>query len=503
MFQFLNPIWLFAAAAVAIPVAIHLWNIRPGKVLKVGSISLMDAASRKSSRSLKLLDIPLLIMRCLLLVVLALLLAAPLWQKRLQSTKVKGWVLIPKETLQEAYPKFKSRIDSLTNAGYEFHYFDRGFPKSDLKQILANAKDSIANASTKQVNYWGLINQLDTVVTPALPVYVFTPNQANYFKGQKPEVALNLHWQTYTAKDSTNTWIQGAWFNSNNTIRVVQGNSKPSGTTYTNADIKSGNSLYNVTINNGRATVSLKNGDQQQVVVDTTTLQIAVYADNNIDAGYLKASLQAVSQFTHRKISIKQYADANAIPAGQSWLFWLSEKSINNNTLQLSHNIFRYKKGKVISSDSWLNNGSIFSVALQQEQKIGLYKLIEANSTGDNIIWRDGFGHPVLDLQKDGQTSIYNFYSHFDPAWNDLVWSNEFPGWMMELIIENNAGSIAKYDKRVLDQQQIMPDIINETHTSAVKTAGFSNISNYFWLILALLFFAERWMANKTQTTNG
>lgn len=483
--------------------AIHLWNIRPGKVLKVGSISLMDAASRKSSRSLKLLDIPLLLIRCLLLVVLALLLATPLWQKGIQAAKVKGWVLVPKETLQEVYPKFKPRIDSLTNAGYEFHYFDRGFPKSDLKQILANAKDSIVNTSTQPANYWSLINQLDTVAAPALPVYIFTPNQVGYFKGQKPQVALNLHWQTYVPKDSTSTWIQGAWFNSNNTIRVVQGNSKPAGTMYTYTDVKSGNSLYNVTINNGQATVSLKTGDLQHVVVDTATLQMAVYADNAIDAGYLKAALQAVSQFTQHKIGIKQYADANAIPAGQSWLFWLSEKPISGKILQLSHNIFRYEKGKVISSDSWVSNGSVFSAALQQEQKIGLYKLVEANGTGNSVIWCDGFGHPVLSLQRDGQANVYNFYSRFDPAWNDLVWSNEFPGWMMKLVMEDKAALTAKYDKRALDQQQIMPDIISEPHTNAVKTAGFSNISNYFWLILVVLFLAERWMANKTQTANG
>ena len=99
MFQFLNPIWFFGAAALLIPVLIHLWNIRSGKVLKVGSISLINAASRKSSRSFKLLDIPLFILRCLLLFILALLLALPVWQKKIEAAKVKGWVLFPKENL--------------------------------------------------------------------------------------------------------------------------------------------------------------------------------------------------------------------------------------------------------------------------------------------------------------------------------------------------------------------------------------------------------------------
>jgi hypothetical protein len=507
VFQFLNPIWLFAAAAVVIPVAIHLWNIRPGKVLKVGSISLMDAASRKSSRSFKLLDIPLFILRCLLLILLALLLAIPLWQKKLQSTKVKGWVLIPKENLQESYAKFKTGIDSLTNTGYEFHYFDQGFEKSDLKKILEHPKDSVFAENAQQPNYWSLVNQLNEKVPSTLPVHVFTPNRVNSFTGEKPQVALNLHWQTYIPADSTNTWVAGAWFNNNNTIRVVQGISKPSGTIYTYTNIQSGNqpnSPFTVNISNGQPTVSLKTGDKATVNVDTATLQIAIYTDNNIaDAGYLKAALQAVSQFTQRKTVIKQYSNAGAIPANQSWLFWLSEKPVNEKLLQQSRNIFHYEKGKVVNSTSWLNNTGPYSIALQQ-QKIALFKLIETKSTIDNNVWHDGFGNPVLNVQKVGQNNSYTFYSRFNPTWNDLVWSNDFPAWMMKLLY-NNVTIANKYDKRVLDQQQIMPVNSNETHAVTVKTTGSINLSNYLWLVLALLFLAERWLANKTQniTTNG
>ncbi len=498
--MFLNPIWLFAAAAVVIPVAIHLWNIRPGRVLKFGSISLMQAASRKSSRSLKLLDIPLLIVRCLLLIVLALLLATPLWQKKLQGSKVKGWVLIPKDNLQACYQKFKPRIDSLINGGYEFHYFDKDFATADLKQLLTQPKDATLPQPT---NYWNLVNQLDTIAPPTLPIYIFSPNRTPNFTGQKPQVALNLHWQTYIPADSTSKWIQSAWINTNGSIRVVQGNSKPSGTTYNYTDIRSGDetvSPYHVTINNGQASISLKTGDQQPIIVDTATMKIAVYADNTIDAGYLKAAVQAVSQFTQRKIRTKQYNDVNAIPSGQNWLFWLSEKPVTSKLAQETGNIFRYEKGKAINSDSWLSNSSIFSVALQHDQKISLYKLIGSNSPVNNIIWRDGFGHPVLSLQKQEQVNNYTFYSRFDPAWNDLVWRDEFPGWIMQLIIDDKTPSFNKYYKRVLDQQQIMPDIINQTHV-AVKTTGYNNLSNYFWLLLALLFGIERWMANRTQTS--
>src|SRR6202000_2638344 len=134
-----NPIWLFALAALSIPVAIHLWNIRQGKTLKVGSISLITVSSQKRSRSLKLHDLLLLLLRCLLLALLAFVLTMPFWQRNINPSSIKGWVMIPKENLKESYQKFKPEIDSLTKAGFEFHYFNKGFEKRKLSEVLADS----------------------------------------------------------------------------------------------------------------------------------------------------------------------------------------------------------------------------------------------------------------------------------------------------------------------------------------------------------------------------
>ncbi len=229
----LNSIWLFALAALSIPVAIHLWNIRQGKTLKVGSISLITVSSQKRSRSLKLHDLLLLLLRCLLLALLAFVLTMPLWQRQINLSSIKGWVLIPRENLKESYQKFKPEIDSLMKAGFEFHYFDKGFQKAVINDVLADSKTSKVD-SAKSVSYWSLLQQLDNQIPSSLPVYLFTPNHISYFHGEKQQVALNLHWQTYAAADSTSTWIANAWLiKDDDNIQVVQGNSKPGGTYYT------------------------------------------------------------------------------------------------------------------------------------------------------------------------------------------------------------------------------------------------------------------------------
>ncbi|MDT3404621.1 BatA domain-containing protein [Mucilaginibacter terrae] len=501
--QFLTPIWLFGAAAIIIPVLIHLWNIRSGKVLKVGSVSLIDAASRKSSRSFKLLDIPLFILRCLLLIVLALLLAMPVLQKKMQAAKVKGWVLIPKETFTETYQKFKPTVDSLTKAGYEFHYFNSGFAKSDLKKVLLKPKDSLKTISPATFpNYWNLARELDTKTASTLPVYLFTPNQMQYFTGEKPQVALNLKWQTYTPADSVSTWIQDAWFTANGEIRVVQGTSKPLGTAYAYSNFKNddkANSAYTINTTDGKAQISLTGNKQEPVTVSTDAQNILIYADNNsLDANYLEAALQAVIQFSQRPISIKTVANPAQIQANTEWLFWLSDKPVNK---ALAKNILVYEKGKATSVNSWMSNAGEFTPSLADDEKVGLFKAITATDIKAEPVWQDGFGKPVLALEQQNQTNIYHFYSRFNPAWNNLVWSSNFPAWMLKLMVKPEVDN-SVYDKRVLSAKQYMPVIGSEQHTvAAEKSIENKSLSRYFWLTLIIIFAAERWLAHRKPKT--
>jgi hypothetical protein len=498
---FLSPIWFFALAALSIPVVIHLWNIKPGKTLKVGSIMLISEASKTNRRSFKLVDILLFILRCLLLALLAFFLAAPVWQHLKTTEKVKGWVLLPKENLKESYQKFKPVVDSLTRSGYEFHYFEKGFAKGDLTKLLAdtNLKDTISTN-----NYWGLVKQLNNKLSSALPVYLFTPNGSTHFKGAKPSTGLNLHWQTYTTADSVSKWIAAASFTANNTIKVTQGNGSPAGTYYTEQFIKNDDNQYvDVKVQNGQPVVSLKNSEQPSVQVDTSTLRIALYTDKYaLDAGYLKAALLAVVNFNGRKAIIRQYNNAAQIAGGQDWLFWLSDAPVNIGLVKSSKNVFKYESGKVVSTASWIDAESALFNA---NKNIALNKLIVSTDKNETV-WHDGFGIPVLDKKMQKNANIYRFYSHFNPNWNDLVWSDDFPRMILKLINNNIYQQPEKFDKRILTNQQIQPIQIKQaTEVASVNPVEQVDISKYFWLLVIILFVAERILSHKTKTipTNG
>ncbi|MBW4888291.1 BatA domain-containing protein [Mucilaginibacter sp. HMF5004] len=492
--HFLNPIWFLAVAAVLIPVVIHLWNITPGKTLKVGSIALMGEASRQSSRSFRLLDILLLMLRCLILVSLAGLLAMPLLSHLANNSKIKGWVMIPGNNFKETYARFKKPVDSLTAAGYEFHYFNAGFAKANLLEVL---KDTTKVTDSTAANYWDMLARLNGKAPARLPVYLFTDNAAKHFGGNKPTIIANLKWQTYSPADSTSEWLEKAWFTKDNNIRVVKGDSHQYGTTFSTYTVQPGqsNALFNAAITNGGVTVSLKSKPQQTVIADTSVFRIAVVADNGEpDANYLNAALKAIAPLIPHNVKLVNYTNALQVKQKQTWLFWLAKKPVDVPAAQLADNLFVYQTGKEQVVNSWLGN-----------VQVPVYKLIISEKKDEQIVWHDGFGKPVLTSEQSKGFKLYRFYSRFSPAWSDLVWNDNFPRMLLALVSDEQlSAQSAANDKRVMAYKQMMPVMSNNGKQTLAGMADDIDLSHYVWLVLILAFFAERWLSHqKTKTANG
>src|SRR5471030_327127 len=95
--QFVQSIWLWAMAGIAVPLFIHLWNLKKGKTRKVGSIAFLMESARSHAKSLRISEWLLLLLRCLLLIVLAVLLTDPFIETQDTIAKQKGWLLIEKQ----------------------------------------------------------------------------------------------------------------------------------------------------------------------------------------------------------------------------------------------------------------------------------------------------------------------------------------------------------------------------------------------------------------------
>ena len=439
------------------------------------------------------MDLLLLLLRCVLLGLLALILATPFWQKQLTTSKAKGWVLIPEGNYSYVKQHYKADLDFYASKGYEYHVFNPSFAKLDTAAVGKTKSDTI---SDDHLNYWQLVNQLNNTVSPNTPVALFTPNSLSHFSGEKPATSLSLNWHTYTPADSVDTWLAGAWLKANGDIRVVQVTSTPSGTIYQYNDIKNGGqagSNYQIGVEHGTPVVSFKNS---KIAVDTVTQRIAIYTDkNSLDANYLKAALDAVAQLSQRKTVIRIYNQPEAIPAGQSWLFWLSEKPIEQAIIEKNSNVFCYQGHQAFSVNSWMSNADSYTIK-QGLSKIALYKTTSQSPFAD-AIWTDGFGNGIL-KKESGKTNVYRFFSRFNPAWNDLVWSEEFPKWLMQLM-DTQSFNTVEHDRRALSADQIKPAYVTGTNKVITTPRTAIDLSHYLWLALMVVFFTERWLAHKNK----
>ena len=484
-----QPIWLLAALGIIIPIAIHLWNVKQGKTLKIGSIQLLARTEQARAKSLRLTELLLLLLRCLLILLLALLLAKPFWQR---TNTQKGWVLMERKDAQQAYMQYKILVDSLTEAGYSFHLFEPGFEEKDLSIVL---KDANAAGDTKTESYWQLVKELDQQTSPGMPVYLFTGNRLNRFIGKRPEIAMALNWKI-VASDTTLHFIANAYLTASDSIVVTIGESNPLTTLYHQEVIATNQPRQNqfrLDVNNGNLAVRYLDNDP--VTVDTTTRYITVFTDKYFDdTRYIAAVIQSVKQVTMRRITLKLVNRIDQVPAKQDWLFWLSAQLVPAR-VNADHTL-RYEDGNPVNVHSWV---------LANESAAGsetaLYKRVPYSTKNVDVLWRDGFGEPLLTREEDGTKQLYRFYSHFDPSWNDLAWSASFPKLIYTLIEGDLTKKIVEEnDQRTIAETQLqLPSSTRKNRAAVIPNNVAIDLKQMLWALIFILFCIERFFSFATK----
>ncbi|MBN9384665.1 MAG: BatA domain-containing protein [Chitinophagaceae bacterium] len=431
MLHLLQPIWLFAIAGIIVPVGIHFWNNKQGKVLAIGSIALLEKTSLKKARSRRISEWLLLLLRCLLLMLLAFLLAGPYWKKDPGAGK-KGWVLVG---VEPSGGEGRTMMDSLIKEGY----------------VRRDLKDS---------SWWEAFASLDRQAPKGIPFYVFTDGRLRHFAGSRPVTERSVYWYVDTAKDSITRWVDKRWSVGGDSMRVATGASGPTGSTYGYQDMLRGV------------------GDS----VDTMTLRVVVYADS-IDGQWVVAAIRAVQQLTRRNISVtnKKVQNAYAGMSASDWVFWLSSAPLPDVK---AANVLLYEPGKVIPVDTWVRG-----MGVQVE------KVTERSVRSDKLqpVWVDSYGDLLLGMEDTAGSRRYHFFSHFNPAWNGMVWSGDFPFYLQTLLF---AGEGSDHDRRVIDPVQVLPakgGVVRETRTDEASI----DLAPAGWLLVWLLLLCERLMAFK------
>ena len=154
----LTPLWLAALAALLLPIVLHLWSRGRARRVLVGSVRLLAAGKSSRARRLRLTDVPLLLLRCLLLAALVLALAEPRLVRPAVAVGTEGVVLFD--------PAVRADDDTTS------------------REPLATPSD-----------LWSLLREADASTPPGVPIEILTAGRLAALRGARPTLRRPVTWR--------------------------------------------------------------------------------------------------------------------------------------------------------------------------------------------------------------------------------------------------------------------------------------------------------------------
>jgi hypothetical protein len=515
---------LLALLGLAVPVAIHLWNRRPGRTVQVGSVRWLAATANRRLRNLRLEQFWLLVLRAAVLTLLALAVAGPLWLRFQSSRAPRGMVLLAPETLRpEVLPAVRASIDSLRGQGFTLRLFAPGFPvvssqtwgNTDSLAKLASARLPLATASAPD-DYWARARQAADSF-PTQPLRIVAGTASLHFAGPRPALPARLTWQPVPLPDSA-VWVASAALVEPATLRLVVGRSTEEATRFRVVSQKAPQTAsalmvpglpglrYQPAAANQPATV--QQPGQLAVPVVTEPLRVLLYADatHAESARFVRAALQAAGIGLAQGLEIRTIDPQTSFTGNApSWLFWLSEQPVPSSWLAQSKRGTQFWQeasttGATLETELDVT-GLVTAPPILINRLDTLFKL----GSGSLVVWQDGTGRPVLTHQPNGAGGLYQLRTRLQPTWSGLPDSPALPELLLHLLRSHSATSTV-HDLRQLDARQLTAAVTADTTQTPAANSAIRPSQHTTdlrpWAVLAamVLFGLERLLAGRRTT---
>lgn len=288
--QFSNPIWLWALAGLLLPLGIHLLSRKEGKVIKFGSIRFLQASPTAKFRHLKLNEVPLLLLRSFLVILLVFLLAGFQISK---TEKKEKWVVLEDGVRGSA--KIQSLLENLHDQGFDIRLMATGFPPIEA----AGPHNFIGD-------YWTAVSELASASADSIVVISY--NYQRKFRGPRIPLPDHIRWIGHDVDDkqfdvhkirmdSDSLWIRKGYTSS--------------AVTHFETEI----------IHAENRTDSLPVSPQRKV-----SIRIVKETDYDYDYRVLLASLQAIQTITPHALQVVTIHPREVNDSSASFTFWLSNE---------------------------------------------------------------------------------------------------------------------------------------------------------------------------------
>lgn len=306
---FLNPYYLFAAIGIVVPIAIHLWNRKSGKVIKVGSVKFLEESESSSFSNVRLTEWILLALRIVLILLLSLIMAGTNYLTNNQQPE--KMYLIDKALINS--PNYSKLVDSLQQ--YALHLLKPGFPEVGVE-------------SNDYIDYWHLIAKMENKQDQEF--VVFSSNQIKNFKGKKHMLPSNVEWLYLPVE--AQEFIVGAQLTMEDSLIIFTGISDESYLKIEHTPLKYAELSSQFTVDDKEIQLD-KIG--QYVVYNTDTVAIRsrpiitckVIYDQKYegDVSYLTAALNAIVDYGICEIDVEYIKNEGQIDVAADWHIWLTD----------------------------------------------------------------------------------------------------------------------------------------------------------------------------------
>lgn len=228
--MFTAPLWLYALAALAIPLALHLWSRRPRQVIRVGSLRHVNDLAEARSWSARLTQPLLLLLRLGIIASVVLALAGPRIGTDRFDGRVSQMVLVEPALLTDsALVRNDPLLDSLTRSRVTVRLLTSGLPRLQLDGWNAEYLVDVPRQQSGRI--WDLLVAADRLTSPGGHLLVIARPRVTWLGGKRPALRAQVSWHVPIVSERAE-WLAGRWPIASDSTLEVSGLGSARGTVY-------------------------------------------------------------------------------------------------------------------------------------------------------------------------------------------------------------------------------------------------------------------------------
>ena len=495
MLTLLSPVALWSLAALALPLALHLWR-QPPRTVRLPSLRFLQTQVGRRWHDLRWRERLLLLTRLGLLGALAFLLAGPRWTVPPSHVPAR-WILLDPNAAP-AGPSL-ARLHALQAEGYSTHLLGPGFPI---------AQRSIPLSSNPSPDLWSLLREADASLPQGSTLAIFSPARLTSMRGIRPALQSTVEWVKTpdVTGDTSQSWIAslrpGASLTS--TPAILIGTSEAASVHF--ADSPPAGWKLDTRPDRVRLLSPTNETTPWTTLKTPASFSVLILHDDarNEDADYLAAAIHAAANVITAPLDLRS-EDTNADLANlpvTDWTFWLSGHTLPASISNRRTRLFQDAPHPDTFSIDWIVPQSDTLGAANLLAPVRLWR--RGLPTPGSTLWTDAHGLPLLTFTNGASGPRWHFASRFHPAWTDLPRTTAFPAWLQSLLF-GDVRPDARHDLRLADPDQARPSL--SSHPSPAvnlppPTLPGRDLHWLVWVVAVLLFCLERFLSQTRTSTS-